>query len=366
MRRQRGVSQQRSSTDCRSSGDDTEGVRCSKQAVFATLMIIFPGFGFVGLCIGSIPRSVDAAAGTEVAYGLFANVSSSGAVHVTAATPSPTGRATAATLTNDADMNSPRMCSAMRESLAKADSRPDRQFLVFRCRWTDRCTGWGDRFAGVAAAIVMAMLTGRSLKIEWPGLHLLLRSNGVEWLYDAKALSISAEDQLRLDNVTMGQEGVHDKFLARSSGIVSRLSEDVVVMHMLNADDFRSTSFLSTYQQHRVWFFFSNRGPDPAMFHRWAASAGISVDTNDAKWLDMYQCVFHSLFAPSAEFLNRHVPMLDGSGRSLSELLGMCRRRDIFSIGLQHRVTDREVRASLADTEDLVPRTGVELLDLGT
>ena len=44
------------------------------------------------------------------------------------------------------------------------------RYIVFQCRHMDDCGGWGDRLAGLAGAAMLAVTTGRKLRIDWPGL----------------------------------------------------------------------------------------------------------------------------------------------------------------------------------------------------
>ncbi len=156
-------------------------------------------------------------------------------------------------------------CANLSDTLDKTESNKvnNSKFVVFQCRTMDDCGGWGDRLAGLAGAAMLAVTTGRKLRIHWPGLEAVVRSNTFyDWTFNREALGISRADMAWVEyNAVLTSSPVG--FIGRAASDAAQ-KEDVVFLNIHNHWMYWTNGALleEVDSGPRVIFFHGNRGHD--------------------------------------------------------------------------------------------------------
>eukprot|EP00933_Yihiella_yeosuensis_P073849 TRINITY_DN82622_c0_g1_i1.p1 TRINITY_DN82622_c0_g1~~TRINITY_DN82622_c0_g1_i1.p1 ORF type:complete len:451 (+),score=45.55 TRINITY_DN82622_c0_g1_i1:99-1355(+) len=242
--------------------------------------------------------------------------------------------------------SSSQLCPSVLEGLRmperfRTEANRTQQLVVYRCRKQDDCGGWGDRFAGIVGSAFLAMSLKRSFKIEWPGLDAVLKYDAriYNWSYDEQSTKLWLKDR------TILRRGV----IKDSSGVFPDkdfpdLSDDAAVLNVLNLDGYPLNPILGNYFRYRILFFHGNRGLSRRWFQAWAKDE--KLEDVGIKFVEIFGCIFESLFSPSDAFLNFRVPMYDTPSRpTFGDLLTSVRdRQNSFSIAIHWRVSDRDMK----------------------
>jgi hypothetical protein len=224
-------------------------------------------------------------------------------------------------------------CGHVQQHLIALASYHDSRALVYRCRPFDDCGGLGDRFAGILGAALLSLSLGRSLKIDWPDLqHAFLDKENI-WSYDEKWLNVSRVPEY--------------KSPSPYESSFTDLSADVGVLSMLNTFRFLDNPSQQNWApSKRILFFHSNRACSQSQYQAWKNQQGVLANQK-APLLEVYRCIFNTLFAIKPSFSDRIVPLISDPTRlTLGNHLRLARSENMFSIAIQVRISDEDIRRS--------------------
>jgi hypothetical protein len=226
-------------------------------------------------------------------------------------------------------------CGHVSQHLIALASYHNSRALVYRCRPFDDCGGLGDRFAGILGAAMLSLSLGRSLKIDWPDLQHAFMDKENIWSYDEKWLNVSRVHEYKSPPSSPHKSSFTD------------LSADVGLLSMLNTFRFLDNpSQQSWAPSKRVLFFHSNRACSQSQYQAWKSQQGVLANQK-APLLEVYRCIFDTLFAIKPSFSDQIVPLIsDPRKLTLGHHLSLARSENMFTIAIQVRISDEDIRGS--------------------
>jgi len=250
-------------------------------------------------------------------------------------------------------------CANFSDALDQIESSlmTNNRYIVFQCRTTDDCGGWGDRLAGLAGAAMLAVTTGRRLRIHWPGLEAVVRSNTFyDWTFDYEALGIS-----HVDMAWVNLNAVHTYSpVGFTNSPVGGEKQDVAFLNTHNHDTYwKNGALLDEVESRgpRVIFFHGNRGLSHEVlarfehnhgeFGREFTNGGISATSNT---MGCYRCIWRTLLAPSRQAFDITLSLTSNqttNETTLGEILHKLNDPAVCSIGYAFRIDDSATSAPL-------------------
>jgi hypothetical protein len=219
----------------------------------------------------------------------------------------------------------------------------------------DDCGGWGDRLAGLAGAAMLAVTTGRKLRIDWPGLDKVVTPNQFwDWRYDPAEVNLTRASLDYIASVSI-HSGSRQGLIFPDDG-----DEEVAFLNHHN-DNHAWTRVLDgdhanhhLIKAYRVIFLHVNRGLSRgglALFEREYGVLGQNdyASTMERKTTGCYSCIWQTVFlAPSHRMLdNIPLHMTYSNTTTLRDAVDKFMDPAVCSIGYAFRIDDTVVSAPL-------------------
>jgi hypothetical protein len=199
---------------------------------------------------------------------------------------------------------------------------------------------------------LLAVTTGRRLRIHWPGLEAVVLSNTFfDWTFNYETLGISRADMAWVEFnpvLTSSQLG----FIR--SAVPTASSEDVVFFNSLNHDTYwKHGALLEEVQSGpRVIFFHGNRGLNPEILARFKCNHGEFGREFNNGWFSgtssttgCYRCIWRTLLTESRKAFDTSTTT--NQTTTLGEILHKLNDSAVCRIGYAFRIDDSVTSAPL-------------------